>query len=388
MPQFSSGFTLVELLVVIAIIGILVGLLLPAIQAARESARRTECQNQLKQMGLAVQNHIDAQKVFPTGGDGYNPNIRNYLTGTDPNNPANSTGVPNGPNKQGLGWGYQILPYLEEESLKGTTTMGRLASVKVTLFFCPSRRPSGQSRVFSEVVSGIQLPYLMTDYAAAVAATYTGTLRAPTQKITPVPWSDPTINVVYGRVSNAFMNGRVANGQSTPTTPSNNYVCDGLIVRTPWRWRQQTSATGVSRAVKPSACTDGLSNTLLISEKLLRTDLYDGGSWSDDLGWADGWDPDQLRSTGLAPLSDTDPYCYGAFGNRCGGNPPGYNDVFIFGSRIQAASMPSSETARCTLFPSTSTWSCSTTLAAATTMKLLNYRIFDRSWPKKSQIFA
>ena len=85
-------------------------------------------------------------------------------------------------------------------------------------------------------------------------------------------------------------------------------------------------------AVKPSACTDGLSKTLLVSEKLLRTDLYDGGSWSDDLGWADGWDPDQLRSTGLQPLSDNDSYCYGPQRNRCGGPPPGNNDVFIFGS--------------------------------------------------------
>ena len=104
------------------------------------------------------------------------------------------------------------------------------------------------------------------------------------------------------------------------------------IVRTAWRWKQKTFASGVSRAIKPAECPDGLSNTLLVSEKLVRTDLYEGGSWSDDMGWADGWDPDQLRSTGLPPLNDSDSFCYGPRQNWCGGRPPGSNDVFIFGS--------------------------------------------------------
>ncbi len=96
-PSRSKGFTLVELLVVIAIIGILVGLLLPAVQAAREAARRMQCTNNLKQLGLSLHNYHDTHLSFPAG---------LY----EQRNAAGAivNGVPL------LGWGFSILPYIEQ----------------------------------------------------------------------------------------------------------------------------------------------------------------------------------------------------------------------------------------------------------------------------------
>jgi len=95
-----TAFTLVELLVVIAIIGILVSLLLPAIQAAREAARRVQCANHLKQIGLAVHNYIDAHGVLPIGARA-GPWISS----------SRNTG------RMGTNWKTSILPFLEENSL-------------------------------------------------------------------------------------------------------------------------------------------------------------------------------------------------------------------------------------------------------------------------------
>jgi prepilin-type N-terminal cleavage/methylation domain-containing protein len=102
----ASGFTLVELLVVIAIIGILVGLLLPAVQAAREAARRMSCQNNMKQLGLALHNFESAYKKLPPG----------YL-GPTRNNPDPFIAIGSGGNQQYYSVFVYLLPFMEQNSL-------------------------------------------------------------------------------------------------------------------------------------------------------------------------------------------------------------------------------------------------------------------------------
>lgn len=128
-----AGFTLVELLVVIAIIGILVAFLLPAIQAARESARRSQCQNNLKQIGLAVQSHHDTRKAFPMG--------RNAFT------------------QKAVSWAYFLLPYMEETAIYNSwdrnarvDAPSNAATMRTPIetYACPSRRRAAADRNFDD----------------------------------------------------------------------------------------------------------------------------------------------------------------------------------------------------------------------------------------------
>ena len=123
MPRSRSGFTLIELLVVIAIIAILLALLVPAVQKVREAAARVQCQNNLKQIGLACQAYHDSRKCFPPG----------YLA---------TAAYPD--TTPGWGWAAFILPYIEQGPLYNqidfTQPLQSSAAIQTTipLYLCPS----------------------------------------------------------------------------------------------------------------------------------------------------------------------------------------------------------------------------------------------------------
>ncbi len=260
------AFTLVELLVVIAIIGILIALLLPAVQAAREAARRMQCVNQLKQIGLACHNLENTYGYFPTGGTNWWPNL------------AMVGGRVADPKDQMLSWPFQILPYLEQGAISDipSKTDGdmlaaeveqAIGSIVVNYYCCPSRRsPADQAGRY------------LLDYASAHPAT------GPQ----PVPQSFVARDTQA--TSQLWYGGYTAN-------PSAGHIGKyyGIITRA--RYAEPCRVSDVS---------DGLSKTMLIGEKWLNTKHYATGDWHDDRGWTDGWDPDTIRSTGYPPRPDSD----------------------------------------------------------------------------------
>jgi prepilin-type N-terminal cleavage/methylation domain-containing protein/prepilin-type processing-associated H-X9-DG protein len=131
----ARGFTLIELLVVIAIIGVLIALLLPAVQSAREAARRAQCLNNLKQIGLALHNYHDAHRAFPPG---YISHWRQ--DGGDPGIAEDDIGP-------GWAWGSMILPQMEQNpaynaiNFSLTMTTGAndtVQTMRLGTFLCPS----------------------------------------------------------------------------------------------------------------------------------------------------------------------------------------------------------------------------------------------------------
>jgi prepilin-type N-terminal cleavage/methylation domain-containing protein len=363
------GFTLVELLVVIAIIGVLIALLLPAVQKVREAANRTQCANNLKQIGLACHNFHDTYGRFPTSPDKMN-DFGNYTGDQWANGSAgplcyqgpnlgityNQDGSPASIKYQNAGWGYQILPFIEQDNLYKTsdvvrdtggnpknivllvppaylnypqgmyainmdTVGGPVSSTPVKTFTCPSRRQPGT------FIGGGNTPRAWIDYACAHPADPTGpNPPAPDMPIcgNGLPWAD-VLGDAFGWWDDG---GGIFEGSR------------GIISA-----RKNGKITFAS-------ITDGSSNTMMIGEKFLPPRSYNGGDTGDNFGWVGaGW-ADERRGTGCTtgdcgtpigvanPSRDFDPgpnnwstqNTWKEFGNMGSAHPAGINAVFGDGS--------------------------------------------------------
>ena len=268
----KRGFTLVELLVVIAIIGVLIALLLPAVQAAREAARRSQCQNNLKQIGLAFHNFQDVNKKLPNGG-------RDYAQKDPLDSCCNAHEV------RGWTWLFHILPFMEE------TNIYNLAAPDLSVAKDKPAYDAANVLVAQQMIPGYNCP----------------TRRAPTAYGSGKRYR-------YDYAGNAgerlYAGSTIATIAGASTDPKK-----GL--------RNKESAGGSSGVVIQTDLNkltieqirDGSSKTIMVAEKANHMDFY-GNNGGENENWNNpGWDEDIIRhgagrnengdKFGIPPLSDT-----------------------------------------------------------------------------------
>lgn len=249
------GFTLTELLTIVAIITLLIQLMLPAVFSAKESARRTACQNNLRQIALAAQLHVGATERFPTGGWHWN-----WVGDPDRGHAERQPG----------GWIYNLLPYLEMNAIHGLgkgahpesklTFAADLQRTPLSLFTCPTRRravaypTTRPDDTVNSAPTGLQA---RSDYAANA-----GDLFLPT-----------------GFGPDSFTHAE---------SPD-------------FDWRDMSRMTGICflrSMVRTQDVTDGLSHTYFAGEKYLdKAEYKAGGDYGDDMSMYSGSDFDVLRWT-------------------------------------------------------------------------------------------
>ncbi len=250
-PRPRRGFTLIELLVVIAIIAILIALLLPAVQQAREAARRTECKNKIRQLALALHNHIDAHGSFPPGYMSYDENANRYNVGG-----WQHTGSPN---ELGFNWLCNIFAYLEEPQL---ATQAQA---------CNDDRPEGTHNPSDHCES--------LNSSTGLGSTSLKFMLCPSAVRTNQKFSDGDYgleNLTKGNYAACFGSSDFLSWENPATAGA--FGCTYL--------KQEEIGTDRFKAnlgKRPGDIVDGMSNTILLSE-VIATDVGGGTTNSDIRG--------------------------------------------------------------------------------------------------------
>lgn len=274
--QRKNGFTLVELLVVIAIIGVLVALLLPAIQAAREAARRSQCQTNLKNIGLAVQMHHDAKQRLPNS-----RRLHDYIT-----------------------WAAEIWPYLEAGNIDqqwdrtqtyyGQTDEARGA--QVAIYYCPTRRAPMLSLVgdnnAGSAASDEHFPGAVGDYACNTGDTHPDA----SQSDNTYTRTDKTLKEPTGPFRHA------GHGEDNDADDSADDVVYGTT---------DLSSLPITYTVSFRKIEDGLSNTVFIGEKHVPEGTSSAEGWfghitakDNSIYNADSWSTSGRKGGHKIPISN------------------------------------------------------------------------------------
>jgi len=286
------GFTLIELLVVIAIIAVLIALLLPAVQAAREAARRTQCTNNLKQIGLGMLNFESANTYLPQGPYDGDPNAVTAggaadSTGYPQNGPCCNAASPNGWNQF-----FKILPYIEGQQLynmanfsvpaiyqsrpanyDGETTV---ANQTLAWFDCPTRRVNYKSG------SNPATALSHMDYAGCAGFYYGSIYGCGGGALTPAP---PNGGALPKGADNTYNHGQHPGDR-------------GAIV-----WG------GVGWVRRLGDFKDGTSNSIIVAEKALAPQVWGSNGGDNEMWQNSGWDQDCIRYH-FAPTSDAQVAAY------------------------------------------------------------------------------